>query len=107
MMDVLNEPADQSRNAQSPEGLLPTYRPDLVRASRRRDLAIGRDGRLARNPCSLPLPVPVAWSCRSQLEIEEGAIAQHAVHDHRQFAREGHLGLLHARPGSNLRCPAF
>lgn len=42
MMDVLIEPADQSRNAQSPEGLLPHNRPDQVRASRRRDLAIGR-----------------------------------------------------------------
>ena len=57
MMDVLIEPADQSRNAQSPEGLLPDYRPDLARASRRRDLAIGRNGG-ARKPCSLPLLLP-------------------------------------------------
>ena len=42
MMDVLIEPLDQSRNAQLPEGLLPNYRPDQARASRRRDLAIGR-----------------------------------------------------------------
>jgi hypothetical protein len=87
MMDVLIEPADQSRNAQSPEGLLPNYRPDLARASRRRDLAIGR----GRRP-KLLSPALISTSisgllCGCQLGIEIGPIAEHAVHDDSKLAR--------------------
>jgi len=75
MMDVLTNLADQSRNAQSPEGLLRNYRPDLIRASRRRDLAIGRDG--------LPARKLKNSLCRRESGIEAGAVNQHPMHHDR------------------------
>jgi hypothetical protein len=87
MMDVLIEPVDQSRNAQSPEGLLPLLRPDQVRTSRRRDLAIGRGWRPKLLSSAFISTANPGLSCGCQLGIEIGAVAEHAMHHASQLTR--------------------
>src|SRR6056297_1857427 len=45
--------------------------------------------------------------CCCQLGIETGTIAEHAMHYDCELTCQRHLGLLHARPDSNLCRPAL